>query len=752
MFRTRDLLDHGMGAGLAVALIFSAHVARGSDVLGEKQLATGRDPSFESVGSHYPAMKRPREVIGVKEHRDEFIAMPDGRIAFTPSRDGYYWRGYVSTKSGRAFFVLDDNDAWIGSDDSGLPVKKRLVDGYMPIVVADFEAVAQFEPGLKYEQTAVAWSEGMSADEPIWAFVRMKVSNAGNSKRKVNLSWSVDYGAKIAEAFVVKRSGKPHKDNLKVRKVASWQFELGPGAEKSVYGKLPYLEGYDKAVESSSEEFDKRFAVAAAFWQEQLHKGIRITVPEQRVNDAYRAWLAYTFLNVDKIGQLCDPHDGSGFYELLLGIIAAKYCNALGLLGYPDEARTYLASLETRISPEGRFRAGFGTVDTGALLLVMADHYQLTGDKAWLREATPKMVKMCDWIINQRNSAKAKQEKDSMCYGLMKSRLGVDNSGAYYSYVTDTALCVGLEAAVGVLRALEMNDEAARIEKESLAYRQDIERSMDRAVTEHEGMRILPVMPDTHKYLKRAVYTAHQEAAPGKGYTGHGYYSLFSCMALETKFLPASDERFRLITELLERRNGLEMGMCAFGAKGGIDHAFTYGYWMNCLERGEVERVLLGFYGSLAYGMSRGTWSGVECTNMVSGSNGSTLPHLRSSTQQLRLLRNMLVREQADRLLLAQAVPQHWLTDGKQVKVENAPTHFGKVSYTIDSHIDEGRISIKLDPPRRKPPTEIVLHLRHPARKPIKAATVNGVPIKQSGNNTVTLRHVKGQATVDIRY
>jgi len=83
----------------------------------------------------------------------------------------------------------------------------------------------------------------------------------------------------------------------------------------------------------------------------------------------------------------------------------------------------------------------------------------------------------------------------------------------------------------------------------------------------------------------------------------------------------------------------------------------TYGYWLNCLERDEVERVLLGFYGSMAYGMSRGTWAGVECTNMASGNNAHTLPHLRSGTQQLRLLRNMLLREQADELLLATAVP-----------------------------------------------------------------------------------------------
>ena len=105
-----------------------------------------------------------------------------------------------------------------------------------------------------------------------------------------------------------------------------------------------------------------------------------------------------------------------------------------------------------------------------------------------------------------------------------------------------------------------MTDEAARIQKESDAYRQDIERSMRRSVTEHDGMKILPVMPETHKYLKRAAYKTHVEAEPGKGYSGHGYYALFGSIVLETKFLPASDERFRLIPELMERRDGLADG------------------------------------------------------------------------------------------------------------------------------------------------------------------------------------------------
>ena len=43
----------------------------------------------------------------------------------------------------------------------------------------------------------------------------------------------------------------------------------------------------------------------------------------------------------------------------------------------------------------------------------MDQHYQLTGDEAWLREAAPNMIKMCDWIIRKRKKAKAEQAEDS---------------------------------------------------------------------------------------------------------------------------------------------------------------------------------------------------------------------------------------------------------------------------------------------------------------------------------------------------
>ena len=52
--------------------------------------------------------------------------------------------------------------------------------------------------------------------------------------------------------------------------------------------------------------------------------------------------------------------------------------------------------------------------------------------------------------------------------------------------------------------------------------------------------------------------------------------------------------------------------------------------------------------------MTRDTYSPVEVTMIKTGENHYTLPHLYSCTDQLRLLRNMLVREEGNALWIAQ--------------------------------------------------------------------------------------------------
>jgi len=88
------------------------------------------------------------------------------------------------------------------------------------------------------------------------------------------------------------------------------------------------------------------------------------------------------------------------------------------------------------------------------------------------------------------------------------------------------------------------------------------------------------------------------------------------------------------------------------------------------------------------------------------------------------MFRHMLVHEQDDELHLLKAVPDWWLAEGKEIRVERAPTHFGPMSLRVTG--TKKGVQVKLDPPRRQSPKRIFLYL--PRSRPL-VESVQGVEI-----------------------
>jgi hypothetical protein len=249
---------------------------------------------------------------------------------------------------------------------------------------------------------------------------------------------------------------------------------------------------------------------------------------------------------------------------------------------------------------------------------------------------------------------------------------------------------------------------------------------MDAAVFTHDGVKMLPIEPDTHRLLKLTKYK------------GGEYYGLVASTLFENQFFPKDDPRGALLRDMLENHGGLTAGVCEF--QEGIDHAYTCGYLLDRLRAGEIPKVLLGFWSSMAYGMTRDTYSPVEVTLYKTGDNHLTLPHTYSCTQQLRLLRYMLLREDGSNLEIGEGVPRAWLEPGKRVGVKEAPTLFGPLSYRIEA-TDSRKITIHLDPPTRTTPENVRIHLRRPEKLAIReASAVHGEDVHVEDNVVVLPR------------
>jgi hypothetical protein len=105
-------------------------------------------------------------------------------------------------------------------------------------------------------------------------------------------------------------------------------------------------------------------------------------------------------------------------------------------------------------------------------------------------------------------------------------------------------------------------------------------------------------------------------------------------------------------------------------------------------------------------------------------------------------------------LWLAPMICNRWLEDGRKIEVRNAPTRFGQVSYSIVSSVAGGHIDAVIDPPTREMPKRLVIRVRHPQDKPMRAVTLNGQPHGDFDplKETVSLPSSKERLTVRVDY
>jgi hypothetical protein len=262
--------------------------------------------------------------------------------------------------------------------------------------------------------------------------------------------------------------------------------------------------------------------------------------------------------------------------------------------------------------------------------------------------------------------------------------------------------------------------------REANDYRDDILTSMQAALADVDGFKALPVEPLTQRLLKQG---------------GGDYYGLIAPGILETGIFGPNDARNSWITRYMDERGGLLLGLARYAD--GVDHAYTYGYAFTQLRNGNIGKFLLTFYAMLAYGMSRDTYSAVEVTHLPLGINELTLPHTYSNTQQLRMLRMMLVREEDNDLLLASGTPRAWLEAGKAISVQRAPTPYGLLSYDLAADTGGSQFRASIAPLSAGTgiyPEHVKLWLRTPkaGEKP-KEVLLNGKPWSSFQDDVIEL-------------
>jgi hypothetical protein len=137
-------------------------------------------------------------------------------------------------------------------------------------------------------------------------------------------------------------------------------------------------------------------------------------------------------------------------------------------------------------------------------------------------------------------------------------------------------------------------------------------------------------------------------------------------------------------------------------AASGTDEVYGLNLARFLADADEPEQLVLGLYGQLAAGMTRGTFVSGEAASLTPLRGGYRSmylpPNATSNAAFLEKLRLTLVHVTTAGLELAFATPRAWLAPGKRIAVRDAPTSFGRVSFTLVA--SAGNVAVTVDAPR----------------------------------------------------
>ncbi|MDW8131288.1 MAG: hypothetical protein RMI94_12105, partial [Bryobacterales bacterium] len=567
------------------------------------------------------------------------------------------------------------------------------------------------------------------------------------------------------------------------------RLPLAAGEQTHVDLAIPFIPGLSPSEREQLARLDyatERDRVVA-YWRQATAGAVPFRVPESRFNSFARGLLARIRLSVTK-----DPK--SGLYMVPAASYryqghaneAAFQCHLLDALGHHQLAAKYLhthVALQgskpfagsytgdqravyhgMRVDDEYDYSAGAApyNLNHGAVLWILAEHYLFTRDRSWLAGVVRSMKLAADWIVEQRRLTMKTLPSGERCpeYGLLPAGHLEDNDDWGHWFAVNAYASAGMTALARVL-AETGDPEAKRYQLEAEAYREDLRAAVLRAIEDAPVVRLrdntwVPWVPP-RAYQRIRLF----------GPLRTGYYSRYGLSEFPTFRLSATrellygplilfetgvlDPRDRIADWVLDdwEDNATMSEPLGLHVHGWVDEE----YWFSrggmvfqpnlqnpvrtYLRRGEIKAALRSIYNSFVSCYYPSVNVFTEEYRRWARPSGPFFK-VADEARFVHRLRDLLVTEFDDELVLAAGLPERWLAPGSEVVVNAAPSHFGPVSYRLRA--DHGRLTASVTLPTRTPYRDAWLYLRLPGGRGPGKVSVDGKAWKDVDREARRLR------------
>ena len=586
-------------------------------------------------------------------------------------------------------------------------------------LVADGQAGAVMTKEQRTQYESLLPGE-MNQPEELVLFMRISAVNTARVPRYAffrnpSPSRAATYRYDTASGFATYASGRVFavsKLNGKPLAVEEIAIQLGPGetAELDIY--LPHRPiSPERALKLREISLDERLAGCRRFWQAKLAAAAQVHVPEQRISEMIRAGL----LHLDLITYGREP-EGTltptvGVYSAI-GSESAPIIQAMDSMGWHDVASRALMYFLDKQQEDGLIHNYRGyTLETGAVLWSLGEHYRYTRDEPWVRQIAPKLIKSCGYLRRwrQRNVREALRGRG---YGMLEGKTA-DPEDPFHSFMLNGYAYLGLSRVAEMLSNVDPA-QSREWQKEADELKREIRSAF------FEVMGKSPVIPLANGTWCPTVPPWVEYRGPLVLSADGGNWATHGARVTRDSLLGPIYLIFQEVIDPLEPAAGF---LLDFHNDLMTTHnvAFSQPYYSRHpiahLRRGEVKPFLKAYYNTVASLADRQTYTFWE--HFFGGSPHKT----HEEAWFLMDTRWMLYMERGAGIDLLPGIPRAYLESGKRIELKNVATYFGPLSLRVASRLEEGRIVASVECPERKP-KYVEIRLPHPLGR--KAVWVAG--------------------------
>lgn len=493
----------------------------------------------------------------------------------------------------------------------------------------------------------------------------------------------------------------------------------------------------DRAAALIAQPFEQRLEQCRQYWKSKLSSAAQVRLPEKRLEEMIQAGL----LHLDLITYGTEP-EGTllptiGVYTAI-GSESAPIIQFMDSFGWGDIAARSLQFFLDKQHDNGFIQNFNGyMLETGAFLWCVGEHYRYTGDDNWISKYKLKLLKAYEYIVEWRNRNKTDNFIDRG-YGMIDGKTA-DPEDPFHSFMLNGYAYMGLSRLAEIFKASDP-DLSTTILEEAEDFKRQIRTAFERNVIQS------PVVPigDGTWVPTAAPWVEYRGplslfAGGGKWLT-HGSAvsrdSLLGPLYLVFHEVLKPDESS--VSYMLNYHNEL---MCSRNVALS-QHYYSVHPWMH-LKRGEVKPFLKAYYNAVAGLADRETYTFWEHFWHAS-------PHkTHEEAWFLMQTRWMLYMEEADTLKLLPGIPRKWLKNGEKIDIRNVRSYFGAFSLHVESRLEDGYITARIECDYARKPHSVSIRLPHPeGKKPIHAE--GGV--YKGEREAICIENFTGNAEVKLYY